>query len=519
MPSLRARGLRKAYGDCVSLDDASLTLTPGRVHALVGENGAGKSTLIRCLCGLVAADAGSVTVDESELPPGDVRAALGAGIGVVHQHFMLAEALTVAENVVLGAEPRRGPFGWLLDRDAMDARVRSLAEARGMPVDPSATVASLGVGERQRVEILKVLHRGATVVLLDEPTAVLSPAEVTELLAAIRAMAAQGAAVLLVTHKLDEVFAVADEITVLRRGKVALTTEVAATSHEAVVAAVVGDAQHTVSGKAGEAAEGAAGEALSVRGVRGGGAGPFTLTLRAGEVLGVAGVEGNGQRALLEMLSGMRACEAGTITLGSEDVTKETVAGRRARGVGFVPEDREGHGLFAELTVAENLALGEVATATLGRPLRRGGGEGGREGGDRALRRAADGPGRGAVLAVGGQPAEGADGERAANGDAAAAGGAAHERGRPAGGGGDPRGAAGAESEGRGGGAGVVGARRAASAQRPGDGAATGRGRGRGARERGDGRDAGSVDGRGVSGVFAAPAIVVRLADVIAEFG
>jgi len=365
MPSLRARGLRKAYGDCVSLDDASLTLTPGRVHALVGENGAGKSTLIRCLCGLVAPDAGSVTVDESELPPGDVRAALGAGIGVVHQHFMLAEALTVAENVVLGAEPRRGLFGWMLDRAAMDARVRSLAEARGMPVDPSATVASLGVGERQRVEILKVLHRGATVVLLDEPTAVLSPAEVTELLAAIRAMAAQGAAVLLVTHKLDEVFAVADEITVLRRGKVALTTEVAATSHEAVVAAVVGDAQHTVSGKAVEA-QGAAGEALSVREMRGGGAGPFTLTLRAGEVLGVAGVEGNGQRALLEMLSGMRACEAGTITLGSEDVTRETVAGRRARGVGFVPEDREGHGLFGELTVAENLALGEVATATLG---------------------------------------------------------------------------------------------------------------------------------------------------------
>ncbi|TAK19549.1 MAG: ABC transporter ATP-binding protein [Myxococcaceae bacterium] len=365
MPSLRARGLRKAYGDCVSLDDASLTLTPGRVHALVGENGAGKSTLIRCLCGLVAPDAGSVTVDESELPPGDVRAALGAGIGVVHQHFMLAEALTVAENVVLGAEPRRGLFGWMLDRAAMDARVRSLAEARGMPVDPSATVASLGVGERQRVEILKVLHRGATVVLLDEPTAVLSPAEVTELLAAIRAMAAQGAAVLLVTHKLDEVFAVADEITVLRRGKVALTTEVAATSHEAVVAAVVGDAQHTVSGKAVEA-EGAAGEALSVRDLRGGGAGPFTLTLRAGEVLGVAGVEGNGQRALLEMLSGMRPCEAGTITLGGEDVTRETVAGRRARGVGFVPEDREGHGLFGELTVAENLALGEVATATLG---------------------------------------------------------------------------------------------------------------------------------------------------------
>jgi simple sugar transport system ATP-binding protein len=370
MPTLRARGLRKVYGDCVSLDGASLDLAPGRVHALVGENGAGKSTLIRCLCGLVAADAGSVTVDEVELAPGDLRASLAAGVGVVHQHFMLAEALTVAENVVLGAEPRRGLFGWGLDRAAMNARVQALAEAHGMPVDPTAAVAALGVGERQRVEILKVLHRGATVVLLDEPTAVLSPAEVEGLLATIRAMAAQGAAVLLVTHKLDEVFAVADEITVLRRGRVVLSAATADTSRAAVTAAVVGDDGHTVPGKveAVEAeAEGAeAAEALAVRGVRGGGAGPFTLTLRAGEVLGVAGVEGNGQRALLELLAGLRPCEAGSITVEGADVTREGVAGRRLRGVGFVPEDREGHGLFGELTVAENLALGDVAAATRG---------------------------------------------------------------------------------------------------------------------------------------------------------
>lgn len=370
MPTLRARGLRKAYGDCVSLDGASLDLAPGRVHALVGENGAGKSTLIRCLCGLVAADAGSVMVDEVELAPGDLRASLAAGVGVVHQHFMLAEALTVAENVVLGAEPRRGLFGWGLDRAAMNARVRTLAEARGMPVDPAALVATLGVGERQRVEILKVLHRGATVVLLDEPTAVLSPAEVEGLLATIRAMAAQGAAVLLVTHKLDEVFAVADEITVLRRGRVVLSAEAAATSRAAVTAAVVGDDGHTVPGKvealAAEAEGAEAAEALAVRGVRGGGAGPFTLTLRAGEVLGVAGVEGNGQRALLELLAGLRPCEAGTIAVEGADVTREGVAGRRLRGVGFVPEDREGHGLFGELTVAENLALGDVAAATRG---------------------------------------------------------------------------------------------------------------------------------------------------------
>jgi simple sugar transport system ATP-binding protein len=365
MPTLRALGLRKAYGDCVSLDGVSLTLTPGRVHALVGENGAGKSTLIRCLCGLVAPDAGTVAVGEAELPPGDVHASLAAGVGVVHQHFMLAEALTVAENVVLGAEPRRGPLGWLLDREAMAARVRSLADARGMTVDPGATVASLGVGERQRVEILKVLHRGATVVLLDEPTAVLSPAEVTGLLGAIRAMAERGAAVLLVTHKLDEVFAAADEVTVLRHGRVALAAELAATTRAAVTAAVVGDAGHTVAGRT-EAAVGGAPEALAVRGLMGGGAGPFELTLRAGEVLGVAGVEGNGQRALLEMLAGLRPVEAGTVAVGGVDVTREGVAARRARGVGFVPEDREGHGLFAELTVAENLALGDVDVATGG---------------------------------------------------------------------------------------------------------------------------------------------------------
>ncbi len=365
MPTLRAQGLRKAYGDCVVFDGVSLTLTPGRVHALVGENGAGKSTLIRCLCGLVAPDEGTISLDDAELPRGDTRRALAAGIGVVHQHFMLAEALTVAENVVLGAEPRRGPGGLLLDRPAMDARVRSLGEARGLPVDPNARVSTLGVGERQRVEILKVLHRGATVVLLDEPTAVLSPTEVTGLLTSIRAMAQQGSAVLLVSHKLDEVFATADEITVLRRGKVVLSSAITETTREAVTTAVIGDGQHVGSGGA-PTGDVAGDVVLSLRGVRGGGAGPFDVTLRAGEVLGVAGVEGNGQRALLELIAGLRPCEAGTITLAGADITTEGVAARRARGVGFVPEDREGSGLFGALTVAENLALGDVAVATRG---------------------------------------------------------------------------------------------------------------------------------------------------------
>lgn len=367
MPTLTATGLRKAYGDCVSLDGVSLTLQPGRVHALVGENGAGKSTFIRSLCGLTAPDEGAVFVDGAELPRGDTRRALAAGIGVVHQHFLLAEALTVGENVVLGAEPRRGPGGILLDRAAIDARVRALAADADMPVDPAARVGALGVGERQRVEILKVLHRGATVVLLDEPTAVLSPGEVEGLLSTIRAMAAKGAAVLLVSHKLDEVFAVADEVTVLRRGKSVLTAEIASTTREEVTAAIVGGAAGVTPGEATEAPAGD--EVLALRGVRGRAAGPFDLRLRAGEVLGVAGVEGNGQRALLELIAGLRACEAGSVHLAGADVTTEGVAARRARGLGFVPEDREGAGLFGALTVAENLALGDVAVATRGGPF------------------------------------------------------------------------------------------------------------------------------------------------------
>ncbi len=362
MPALEATRLRKTYGGRVVLDDVALRLAPGRVHALVGENGAGKSTLIACLSGLTAPDAGEVRVGSARLPPGDVGAALAAGIGVVHQHFLLADALTAAENVVLGAEPRRGPGGLLLDRAAASKRVRDLAAARGMPLDPDALARDLGVGERQRVEILKALHRGATTMLLDEPTAVLSPGEIGGLLDAIRALAANGAAVLLVSHKLDEVFAVADDITVLRHGRVTLSVERSATTRDAVARAAVGDAALAVETAPSAVPEGA--PVLALDGVRGAGAGPFTFALRAGEALGVAGVEGNGQRALLELVAGVARCDEGTITLGGADVTGATVASRRAAGLGWVPEDRERRGLLSTLSVAENLALGDVAVAT-----------------------------------------------------------------------------------------------------------------------------------------------------------
>ncbi|MEZ4408023.1 MAG: ABC transporter ATP-binding protein [Polyangiales bacterium] len=362
MPLLEVTGLRRRFGARVALDDVSLRAEPGRVHALVGENGAGKSTLIRCVCGLDGADAGEVRVDGAALPVGDPRAAMRAGVGVVHQHFMLAGALSAVDNVALGVEPRRGPLGLLVDRGAARRDLAALAEARAMPVDLDAPVASLTVGERQRVEILKVLYRGATALLLDEPTAVLSPAEVRSLLATVRALADGGASVVIVTHKLDEVFAVADEVTALRRGRVVLHAPLAELTPEKVAKAVVGDgAVHTPAPRA--AAE-RSGEGLALDAVEAPGLGPVSLRVERGEVLGVAGVEGNGQRALAEVIAGIVRPTRGAVRLGGEEVSAEGVAARRAKGLGYVPEDREGRGLFAELTVAENLALGEPEVVT-----------------------------------------------------------------------------------------------------------------------------------------------------------
>lgn len=353
---LELRAIKHQIGDCVALRGASLTLVAGRVHALVGENGAGKSTLIRAASGLIKPASGEVTMRGESLPLGDARKAMQKGVGVVHQHFMLVESESVLDNVVLGVEPRRGPLGLLVDRARARREVLALSEKHKMPVDPDALIHSLSVGERQRVEVLKVLYRGATAVLFDEPTAVLSPAEVQSLLKALRALADGGAAVLLVTHKLDEVFAVADEITVLRRGEVVLHANRSDTTPEAIARGVMGDAKprelSTQRGTPGV-------EALSVKGVSAEGLTDATLTLRAGEVLGVAGVEGSGQKPLAECIVGLKKPSAGEVLLGAQSASGMNVAARRRAGVGYVPEDREARGLLGALSVAENVALGD----------------------------------------------------------------------------------------------------------------------------------------------------------------
>ena len=359
---LSLRGVTRSYGALRVLDGVALTVPASRVVALVGENGAGKSTLIRCACGLVAPDAGEVTVDGVALPPGDARAAIAAGIGVVHQHFMLVPTLTVADNVALGAEPRTGFLGLEVDRAAVRRRVAELSAKHGLPVDAEADVASLAVGERQRVEVLKVLFRGARTILFDEPTAVLSPREVTALLDTLRALAAAGAGVLFVSHKLDEVFAVADEIVVLRRGRVALRGARADLTPAQVTEALLGGApQHH---RAPDAAP-RAGEGLTLRDLQAAGVGPVTLSVAPGEIVGVAGVEGNGQRPLAEAVAGLIAAR-GSVAVKGRDLSSLNVAARRAAGVGYVPEDRAGRGLIGELSIAENVLLGDPDVVSRG---------------------------------------------------------------------------------------------------------------------------------------------------------
>ena len=356
--------LTRRYGARLVLDDVSLDVTPGRVRALVGENGAGKSTLIRVACGLLAPESGTVQIDGVALPAGDARAANLRGIGVVHQHFMLVDTMTVAENVALGHEPRRGPFGLLLDHARARAEVRALGERYGLRVAPDAIVGDLAVGERQRVELLKVLYRGAKFVLLDEPTAVLSPNEIAALLDVIRALVNGGAGVLFVSHKLDEVLAVADDVTVLRRAKRVLHKLRSESDAGEIARAVVGGDMPVSARDDVAVSIEDEGPGLQLDNARTLGLRDVTIAVRRGEVLGVAGVEGNGQRPLAHAIAGLTDLDSGTVRLDGENATQWSIAKRRARGLGFVPEDREATGLLAQLSIAENLALGKESVAT-----------------------------------------------------------------------------------------------------------------------------------------------------------
>lgn len=368
------RGVVKTFGGVIANRDASLDVATGEIHALVGENGAGKSTLMRVLAGLYAPDAGTVEVNGRDVTGWKTTDAIAAGVGMVHQHFMLVPTLTVAENVVLGLEPRKG---MQVDLHRAVIEVESLCRKCGLHVDPRAKVADLSVGEAQRVEILKALYRGAKILILDEPTAVLSPPEVQELWTVLRALRADGGTVVLITHKLDEVIAVSDTITVMRAGMTVSRFPTQGVTPRDIARAMVGrdvalhlDAvgapgSHDRHGDDREAEmKPSAPPVLQVSDLRVTSdrgtlaVNDLSFEIRPGEIFGIAGVEGNGQTELLEAIAGLRHAERGRITLDDLALDGLSVRDRADRGLSHIPEDRHRRGLVLDYSIADNLILG-----------------------------------------------------------------------------------------------------------------------------------------------------------------
>jgi simple sugar transport system ATP-binding protein len=365
---LELRGITKRFGALTANDSIDLVVEPGEIHALLGENGAGKSTLMNVLYGLYQPDEGEILVDGTARRFAGPGAAIAAGIGMVHQHFMLIPVFTVAENVMLGHEEVSGPFG-RLSRRAAAAKVRELSERYGLDVDPGALVEDLPVGVQQRVEILKALMRNAGVLILDEPTAVLTPREIDDLIRVMEELRAGGTSIVFITHKLREVKTVADRITVIRRGKVVGQASAQDSEQELATMMVGRDVQLTV-----DKAPAAPGEValridgLSVLDDRGAlSVDNVSLAVRGGEIVALAGVQGNGQEELVEALLGLRQPSAGSILLHGEDITGRSPHEILNAGVGFVPEDRQHDGLVGSLTVAENLVLDRSDSAEYSR--------------------------------------------------------------------------------------------------------------------------------------------------------
>ncbi len=363
---LEMRGIAKQFGDLAALRGVDLTVAEREIHALLGENGAGKSTLMNILYGLYRPDAGTIRLRGRDAGIRSPRDAIAHGIGMIHQHFMLVPPLTVAENVVLGDE-RSGPF---LDRRAIGVRVRALQERFGIAVDPRARVEDLPLGLQQRVEILKVLYRGSDLLVFDEPTAVLTPQEVHDLFTIVRTLRDEGKTVILITHKLREVFAVTDRITVLRSGANAGVLITDRTSPPEIARLMVGRELRPLQSRQATA------DAPPVLEVTGLGATSdrgsvalqgVELTVRAGEILGIAGVGGNGQSELAECVLGLRDPTAGAIRISGADIAHDDPARTRSRGVAYVPEDRRAEGLVLAFTVADNFILGKQDRAPFSR--------------------------------------------------------------------------------------------------------------------------------------------------------
>ena len=353
---LELRGITKRFGPLVANDGISRSVAPGQVHALLGETGAGKTTLMNVLFGLTQPDEGEILLDGKPAKFGSPRDAIAAGIGMVHQHFMLVPVFTVADNVTLGIE-EAGPAGFL-DRRKTRRDVADLSHRYGLDVDPDALVEDLPVGIQQRVEIVKALVRQARVLILDEPTAVLTPAETEELFRIIRQLTGAGTSVIFISHKLKEVQAIADTITVLRRGQVVGARTPPVTEDDLAALMVGRSVQLRVSkdpARPGEVVLDVAG--LTVADVGGLPVNGMSFQVRAGEILGVAGVQGNGQTELCEALMGLRPVAGGTISVEGHDLTHASPRARLQAGIAYVPEDRTDDGLVGPFSVAENLIL------------------------------------------------------------------------------------------------------------------------------------------------------------------
>jgi general nucleoside transport system ATP-binding protein len=353
--AVRLHGIGKRFPGVIANDDVNVDVAPGTIHAIVGENGAGKSTLMKILYGVQKPDSGTIEINGTQVVLGSPAEAIQAGVGMVFQHFMLADNLTVLENVTLGAERLHG-----IGTDAR-AEILKISDAYGLNIEPDVLVEKLGVGARQRVEILKVLYRGAQIVILDEPTAVLVPQEVEELFDNLRELKSEGLTVIFISHKLDEVLSVADVVTVIRRGTTVATVDPGSVTARQLAELMVGSELPSPSTETSTVTD----EVLiTVENLTlpSDGARPLlddiSFVIHRGEVLGIAGVEGNGQAELVEAIMGMRPAATGKVTLVDRDLSTLSTRVRREAGIGYIPEDRQRHGLLLDAPLWENRVLG-----------------------------------------------------------------------------------------------------------------------------------------------------------------
>ena len=359
-PALEMRGITKRFPGVVANDGIDLSIRPGEIHALLGENGAGKSTLMNILYGLLTPDEGQILLDGKPVEISGPSDAIARGIGMVHQHFMLVPVFTVAENIVLGNETMANPV--FLDVHKSEGRIRDLATQLGFEIDPDARAGDLSVGIQQRIEILKALYRGAKVLILDEPTAVLTPQETVEIFAVLRRLADEGTSIVFISHKLYEVLEIADRITVIRRGKVVGSADPKTATEEHLAEMMVGREVSLVVDK-GPAHPGEVVlrvEDLTVADDRGSTVVDHcSFEVRAGEIFGIAGVAGNGQAELVEALNGLRRASGGTVRLVDQDVTNHSSRDLSERGIAYIPGDRQRYGLVLPYPVEDNLVLTE----------------------------------------------------------------------------------------------------------------------------------------------------------------